>query len=261
MNSIFVNNKLLVLAYDQGLEHGPVDFNLDNCDPKNIFEIALQGGFTGIVVQPGIAEKYYPEYKNKLNLIVKLNGKTKLKSGEPLSLSNCSVKRAVKLGAVAVGYTIYVGSEHEHKMFKEFGEIVEEARNWKIPVIAWMYPRGKNIPDPLNTEVLAYAARVGLELGADIVKVRYNGDFAGFKWLVKNAGRTKVAVAGGPKKPDFVFLKSVEEVMSAGAVGMILGRNIWQHEKPLKISEAVKKIVFEGQTAEEAIKVLHDSGN
>ncbi|MDK2849679.1 MAG: fructose-bisphosphate aldolase, class [Candidatus Woesearchaeota archaeon] len=256
MKSIFVNNKILALAYDQGLEHGPIDFNLDNCNPEFIFRLAIDAGFTGLVVQPGIAEKYYSDFKDKVNLIVKLNGKTRLVNGDPISLSNCSVKRAIALGAVAVGYTIYVGSEHEHKMFKEFGQIVEEARNWKVPVIAWMYPRGKNVPDPMSTEILAYAARVGLELGADVVKVHYNGDIGGFKWLVKNAGRTKVAVAGGSKRADFIFLKNVEEVMNAGAAGMIIGRNIWQHEKPLKMAEAVRKIVFENQSAEEAIKVL-----
>ena len=109
-------------------------------------------------------------------MIVKLNGKTNLvKEVDPYSPQLCSVAEAVSYGASAVGYTIYVGSEFESLMTQEFGRIEQEAEEAGIPVIAWMYPRGKNIPDESDPKMVAYAARVGLELGADIVKIRYTG--------------------------------------------------------------------------------------
>ena len=106
----------MILAYDQGLEHGPTDFNDKNIDPSYIIEIANKGKFNGLVLQKGIAEKYY---RGKVPLILKLNGKTNLLKGEPIAKQLCSVKEAIELGAKAVGYTIYVGSIHEPEMFKE----------------------------------------------------------------------------------------------------------------------------------------------
>ncbi|MEM4282651.1 MAG: hypothetical protein QW559_00170 [Candidatus Woesearchaeota archaeon] len=253
---ILREGKAIFLAYDHGLEHGPsADFNLENCKPERIIEIAEKGGYSGVVLQPGIAEKYYGTIK-KVPLIIKLNGRTSIAKTEPLSLQHCSVKRALKLGADAVGYTIYVGSHHEGQMFKEFGNIVEEAHNSGIPVIGWMYPRGSSVVNEFSTDVIAHAARAGLELGADIVKVKYNRDVLGFKWVVANAGKARVVVAGGEPMPDREFLQMTSEAMSAGAAGIAVGRNVWSHSNPLRITRAIKKIIFEGQDVDRALKQL-----
>ena len=122
LKQILKKNKVLFIAYDQGLEHGPsIDFNDKNIDPKYIIEIAKKGKFQGMVFQKGIAEKYQAEIKkSKIPLILKLNGKTNLYKGEPIARQLCSVKEAIKLGARAVGYTIYIGSAHETFMMHEF---------------------------------------------------------------------------------------------------------------------------------------------
>ena len=100
----------MLLAYDQGFEHGPsLDFNDRNVDPTFIMETAFKGGFNGIVFQKGLAEKYYD---GRVPLIVKTNGKAGLTKGEPNSKQNCSVEYAISLGAKAVGYTIYLGSQY-----------------------------------------------------------------------------------------------------------------------------------------------------
>src|SRR3989344_7438829 len=111
LGKILKKERAMYLAYDQGLEHGPSDFTDENIDPLKIIEIAVKGRFTGIVFHKGIAEKYQKEIKkSKVPLILKLNGKTKLVGGEPISANTCTVKEAIKLGAKAVGYTIYIGS-------------------------------------------------------------------------------------------------------------------------------------------------------
>lgn len=257
LKKLFTKNKSLILAYDHGLEHGVSDFDLKNIDPDYILDIAVKGKFNAVVFQPGLAEKYFQNYKRKIPLIVKLNGKTNIAQIEPVSRQNCSVKRAIKLGADAVGYTIYLGSDFENVMLAEFGKIVEEAHNFKLPVIAWIYPRGKSIGNDRSTEILAYAARTGLELGADIVKINYNHDAEGFKWVVKAAGKTKVVVAGGAKKEDNEELQSTYEIIKAGASGLAIGRGIWQHKEPLKMTKALKKIIFENKSVNEAMKVLN----
>ena len=142
ISKLLYKNKALFLAYDQGLEHGPTDFNAHNVDPEFIMHLAFEGRFSAVACGPGIAEKYYEGMYRDVPLIVKLNGKTRLAKIDPISRQFCSVERAIKLGASAVGYTVYDGSPNEPAMFQEFGKVVEQAHNYGLPVVVWMYPRG-----------------------------------------------------------------------------------------------------------------------
>lgn len=246
LSRITTNGKTIILAYDQGLEHGPTDFNDENIDPNKILEIGSLANLNGIVLQKGIAEKYYlgSAFQTKIPLIVKLNGKTRFINNEPYAPQICSVDEAVKLGASAVGYTVYIGSERQDLMFKEFSVIEREAHNRGLPVIMWAYPRGKGVDDA-DPDVIAYGARVALELGADMVKVKYTGDPKSFAWVVKSAGKTLVVMSGGPKVENVEnFYQQVKEAMSAGACGVVVGRNIWQAQNPLEVAERLREIVF-----------------
>ena len=214
-------------------------------DPAKVLEIAESGYFTGIIFQKGVAEKYYDKRKNKVPLVVKLNGKTNLvKDEDPYSPQVCSVAEALDLDAKAVGYTIYIGSEFESLMTAEFGRVVEEAHEKSLPVIAWMYPRGRNVKDEKSPETIAYAARVGLELGADIVKIRYTGDPKSFRWAVESAGKTKVVVMGGSKEDENTFLRKTKIVLEEGAIGLAVGRNVWQSENPLLIAKKIVGVIW-----------------
>ena len=244
LSKITTGGKAIYLAYDHGIEHGPIDLKGKSIDPNYILNMAVKGGYNAIVLQKGVAEKYYPAYRDKISLIVKLNGKTRLVGGEPMSSQVCSVTEAVELGASAVGYTIYLGSQHEAAMLKEFGQIEEKADQHNLSVIGWMYPRGKAIKDDNSPEITAYAARVGLELGADIVKIKYCGSQECFAKAVKAAGKTKVVLSGGPKVSDEEFLEVIKNIMAAGAIGVAVGRNVWQKENPLEITQKIKEIIF-----------------
>lgn len=246
LNKIMKKGKAIYLAYDQGLEHGPSDFNDKNVNPNYIIDIAKKGRYSAVIFQKGVAEKYNKEIKSSgIPLIIKLNGKTNLYDGEPLSSQLCSVKEAIDLGAVAVGYTIYIGSKFEAKMFKEFESIQREAHSKGLPVVLWVYPRGKSVKGFSKGKLMAYAARTGLELGADIVKLQYNGKPKDLEWAVKSAGKTKVVIAGGLKTDGADLLKKVKEIMNSGAVGLAIGRNVWQSKDPMNITNKLKKIVFE----------------
>ncbi len=245
LSKITKKGKALFLAYDQGLEHGPIEFNDENVNPASIIDIAKKGKFTAIIFQKGIAEKYNSEIKNSgVPLIIKLNGKTNLLKGEPMSEQLCTVDEAISLGASAVGYTIFIGSEYESKMLKEFEKIESESHKKRIPVIAWIYPRGKSIEGRSSTELMAYSARVGLEIGADIVKLQYNGNVADLKWAVKSAGKCKIVLSGGAKTSEKEVLQEAEDAISAGASGLAIGRNVWQAKNPIDISKKIRKIIF-----------------
>ena len=198
LDPILRNGHGMLLAYDHGFEHGPVEFDENSADPKFIMELANSGHFTGVICQKGIAARYYTSagsaQANKVPLIVKLNGKTnyhKDEGEEPVSVQNCTVDEAIELGAVAVGYTIFVGSDQENKMIQEFSAIEREAHEKGLIVMGWMYPRGHHIKSDTDPATLEYAARLGLELNADAVKVKYTGDVESYKRVVQVAGKKK----------------------------------------------------------------------
>ena len=241
---IEIKGKVMLLAYDQGMEHGPVDFNEKSVDPNYIMKIAQNGDFTGVVFQEGVAAKYYKK-ESGVPLIVKLNGKTSFQGEEPLSLQLCTVKKAAEMGAVGVGYTIYVGSQFEEQMMVEFSRIEDEAHERGMIVIAWMYPRGRKVAGRENDrDVVAYGARLALEMNADFVKIPYTGDSESFSWAVRAAGKTGVLAQGG-KKVDWENLEEeVRGVMQAGAAGIAIGRNVWQDENPNEVSKRLAEIVY-----------------
>lgn len=243
---------MLVLPIDQGLEHGPVDFfaNPEALDPEYQFRLARDGKFSAIAVHIGLAEKYFHEYAGDVPLILKLNGKTSIPpDNEAFSALTGTVEDAVRLGADAVGYTIYVGSPAQDRDFDQFLEVRQEAQELGMPIIVWAYPRGDAVGKKGGKESLYaidYAARVALELGADVVKVNYPvasekdqqspapynslklGPDAAFRKVVESAGRSLVLVSGGEKVDDAELLKKVRSSMDAGATGIIFGRNLWQ---------------------------------
>jgi class I fructose-bisphosphate aldolase len=117
-----------------------------------------------------------------------------------------------------------------------------------------MYPRGGRVKIDTSKEVVAYAARAGLEVGADAVKIKYSGDVESFHWAVKCAGKVKVFMSGGPKADaEKDFLKQVREVMDAGAAGIAVGRNVWQSTDPKRMAEKLKAIVIEDNSLEDAL--------
>ncbi len=247
LSKIMRGGRAFYLAYDQGIERGPSEFNDVNVNPLNIIRIAKLGGFNGLIVQKGIADRYRKEIrKSRIPLIIKLNGKTNLVKGEPISRQLCTVKEALKLGAKAVGYTIYIGSKYESVMLEEFEDIFREAHKNNVPAIAWIYPRGKSIKGKSERELMAYSARAGLEIDADIIKIKYDGTPGDLKWAVKAAGngRVKVVVAGGAKTNERTFIKNVKDIMKAGAAGVAVGRNIWKSKNPIELSRKIRRIVF-----------------
>lgn len=237
------DGKAMFLAYDQGLEHGPKDFNEHNADPHYIFQLAHLGKFTAVITQKGVAQKYYSDYKHRVPLIIKLNGKTSLTKSEPYSPLLCTVQEAVELGAVGVGYTVYVGSPREDEMLSMCAAIVHDAHKLHIPVIGWMYPRGEGIVDD-DPNIVAYAARVSLELGCDMVKIKYPGSVEALRWAVHCAGKTKVVVSGGSRVDPKQFSEDIKDWMKAGVAGVAVGRNIWQQEDPLEVADHLRKVIF-----------------
>lgn len=246
ISHLTTNDKMIFLACDQGMEHGPEDFNEQNIDPRFIFETAIRNSLNAVIFGKGIAEKYYGEFRERIPLIMKLNGHTRFNKPNAWGPQNCSVEEAKNLGAAAVGYTIHIGSTNEPEMLKEFGRIVREAHESGLPAIAWVYPRGPEITNPFSSEMTAYAARVGMELGADIVKVYNPGNVGALRWLGLCAGRTRVVISGGDKVSLNEYEEQVKEIMQAGLSGIAVGRNVWQAEDPDQVCAILKDVIYNG---------------
>jgi len=249
------DGKVLILAYDHGLEHGPVDFDAvpESADPAHVFDVATHPAVTSLAVQKGVAEGYYPSYEDDVTLLAKVNGTSNLWMGEYDSAVNWSVDYAAEVGAEAIGFTLYGGSNHEVEMAEEFRDVHERAREHDLPVVMWSYPRGQGVKNDTKPGVIAYAARQALELGADVAKVKYPGSREAMEHVVEMAGRTNVIMSGGSKRSDREFLQNVKEVIDAGGAGLAVGRNVFQREQPERILDALEQIIFEEASVDTAL--------
>jgi class I fructose-bisphosphate aldolase len=235
---------------DQGLEHGPADFfpNPAAVDTDFQFRLAVEGGYSAIALGLGLAEKYGHAYAGRVPLILKLNGKTNIPDdAEAVSPLFASVEDAVRLGADAVGYTLYVGSPRQDQEIREYQKVRQDAERLGMPLVMWAYPRGRAIEQKGGKGTLYaqdYAARVALEMGADIVKLHEPNDAtdrcpepyrslreaapARLRRVVRSGGKVLVLFSGGEKNDDdAAVLRKVKLYMDCGATGVMFGRNMW----------------------------------
>ena len=264
------NGTLLLLPIDQGLEHGPRDFfaNPAALDPEFQLRLARDGGYSGIVFHIGLAERYMRSYAGEVPLVLKVNGKTEIPSDKAaFSPLTASVEQAVRLGADAIGYTLYVGSPSQAEDFKQFREVREEAERYGMPVIVWAYPRGEAIEAKGGRDSLYaidYAARVAHELGADVIKINipkinperdkdapkpYNtletNEAEATARVVRSAGNSMVLFSGGERLDDADVLAKARLAMESGATGLIFGRNMWQRpmDEALRMTAQIKELM------------------
>ncbi len=266
------NGTMLLLPIDHGVEHGPVDFfaNPDSLDPEYQLRLAKEGGYSGIVFHIGLAEKYMRDYAGEVPLVLKLNGKTNIPSdAQAFSALDATVEDAVRLGADAVGYTLYVGSPRQDEDFIQLMRVRADCERYGMPLIVWSYPRGEAIEKKGGRDSLYavdYAARLANELGADVVKLNvpkfddprneespppYNTlykemDYAkAVRKVIISAGKTLVLFSGGSKISDEDLLEKARICMEQGATGLIFGRNMWQRplEEALRLTAKIKEIM------------------
>jgi class I fructose-bisphosphate aldolase len=259
---------LLLLPIDQGIEHGPRDFfpNPASKDPEYQFRLAAEAGYSALACQIGLAEKYYPDYAGQVPLLLKVNGKTDVPpSDRAFSSCNASVEDAVRLGADAVGYTLYVGSPRQDEDLAQLRTVREDCDRYGMPLVIWAYPRGEAIESKGGQNsfyAIDYAARMAMEMGADVVKLNmpkispdkdkdspapYNDldvtQEEAIRQVVASAGRSLVVLSGGSRVDDDALLDQTRLIMDAGGSGVIFGRNVWQREwgEAVEIIERIKE--------------------
>lgn len=272
------SGKLMLFAGDQKIEHLNDDFygegiHSDDANPEHLFKIASQAKIGVFATQRGLIAKYGADYQ-KVPYLVKLNSKTNLvktSQKDPYNGKISEVEEVVELEKnsgttiLAVGYTVYLGSEYEAQMLKEASEIIYQAHKNGLLAVLWVYPRGQAVKDEKDPHLIAGATGVAASLGTDFVKINYPKQEGKeskeiFKEAVCAAGRTQVVCAGGSSTDIKVFLERLYDQIQSGASGNATGRNI--HQKGLKeavsMCNAIYALTVESKNAEEALKIYEE---
>lgn len=251
--------KLVILPVDQGYEHGPIRSfapNPDAHDPDYHFQLAIDAGCNAYAAPLGFLEAGAANFAGQIPLILKLNNSDTLSKVEPCSALTGSVDDALRLGCVAIGYTIYPGSGLRNTMVQELRELTAEAKSKGLAVVVWSYPRGTGLSKEGETalDVSAYAAQIAAQLGAHLIKIKPPTDHieqAEAKKAIEKAqipigtledrvryclkaafnGKRILIFSGGPAKGTDDVLAEIRAIARGGAFGSIVGRNAFQRSR------------------------------
>jgi len=259
----------MILPYDQFIEHDNrhVDPNPLAANPDYITQLAIDGGYNAVAIHYGAAKRYWGKFRGEVPLLLKLNGKTSIPDqSEPLSVHTSWVEDAVRLGAAAVGYTMYYGSPMQTEDLPQLASVRFECDRYGMPLITWAYPRGKDV-DAKGGKDCSYmvesAVRMAVEMGSTVIKanlpVPAPSDFVDNsavpkyyrqvesellalspkeqKWerakrVVEAAQGVPVLFSGGSEIGDDDLIENAQACVDAGCFGFIFGRNMWKREKP-----------------------------
>src|SRR5579863_2737745 len=260
--------RMVILPVDQGFEHGPARSFAGNpaaYDPRYHFELAIEAGCNAYAAPLGFIEAGARDYAGEIPLILKLNDADSLREdADPSQAQTGDVKEALRLGAAAIGFTIYPGSAAQYDLFKQVQALAAEAKSLGLAVVIWSYPRGGDLSKAGETaiDVVAYAAQIAAQLGAHIIKVKLPSDHVELKadipvYEKQNipiatqaervahvvqcafAGRRIVIFSGGEAVFDDNALNAeFQAIRDGGGFGSILGRNSFQRARP----EALKML-------------------
>ncbi len=247
------SGKTVIIPMDHGVTVGPIA-GLE--DMRETISRVVAGGANAILMHKGIVGAGHRGTGRDVGLIIHLSGGTSISPDPNAKELICTVEEAIKLGADAVSVHINLGAETDKEMLGQLGFVSERCLEWQMPLVAMMYTRGAKIENEFDVALVKHAARVGAELGADIVKVPYTGSVESFREVVGGCP-VPVVIAGGPKMgSDEDIFKMVKGALEAGSAGLSIGRNAFQHKKPEKIVAALCKMVHEGAGVEEAAQML-----
>ncbi len=242
------SKKTVIVPMDHGVTIGPVTGLIDI---QETIHRVVKGGANAIVIHKGLVKNGFK--KKNAALIIHLSASTKISPDPNTKMIVCTVEEAIKLGADAVSVHVNLGAENDKSMLKDLGRVGKEAMEWGIPLLAMMYTRGPKIKNEYDVKLVKHAARVGAELGADIVKVVYTGSIESFREVIEGCF-VPVVIAGGEKMDtDRDILEMVRGAMLAGASGVSIGRNVFQHKDPAKILKAISKIVHKDSSPEQVL--------
>ena len=245
--------KTIIVPLDHGVTIGPI---LGLVDLRSTVNEVAEGGANAMLMHKGLPRCSHRQGGRDIGLIIHLSASTSLSPYPNAKSLVGTVEEAVKLGADGVSVHINLGDETEPQMLADLGFVASKCSEWGMPLLAMMYARGPKIKNEYDPQVVAHCARVGEELGADIVKVVYTGDPDSFLQVTEGCC-IPVVIAGGPKLDDTRDLvQMAHDSVQAGGSGLSIGRNVFQHDNTTALVSALAKVVHEGWSVDRAMELL-----
>jgi predicted phospho-2-dehydro-3-deoxyheptonate aldolase len=247
------SKRTVIVPMDHGMTMGPIP---GITDIKTTIDKVVDGGANAIILHKGMVEAGHRGGGKDVGLIIHLSASTSLSPYPNTKVLVCTVEEAVCLGADAVSIHINLGDVMDTAMIRDAGEVSKACRRWGMPLVAMMYTRGEKIKNQFDEKYVKHAARVGAEIGADIVKVNYTGSPETFREVVEGCP-APVVIAGGEKvETDKDVLEMVEGALKAGAAGVSIGRNAFQHKDPIRVVQAICRMTHDRWEMQRALEFL-----
>ena len=245
------DGRAVIIALDHGLIDGPCS-GFER--PGDTIAAVVAGGPDAILTSYGIAARFSAELEG-VGLILRSDG-SESNLGTPSTGSVgqfFGVEDALRVGADALAVTALPGSPAEAATLRNLAHTISEAHRSDLPVMAEMVPGGFDAPPELRgADAVAFAARLGAELGADFIKAPYCEDFS----RVTSSTFAPVVILGGSKGSEAATLDNIRDAVDAGAAGVAMGRNVFQSENPTAMARAVAAVVHDGASGEDAFAIL-----
>ncbi|MBN2155941.1 MAG: fructose-bisphosphate aldolase [Candidatus Lokiarchaeota archaeon] len=256
-----LSENFLFFTIDHGITYGVLP-GLDNVG--DLITKVGSGGADAVILHKGNAKNVLftntyelKPFQQGLGLIIHLNGSPNFSPNPNLKIPVCSVSEALQYGADAVSMHVNIGDDGDGEMLELLGEVSEDCMNWGVPLLTMIYPRGPNVKSEYDPGLISHCVRIGVELGADIIKTNYTGDIDSFKTICEITP-IPIVVAGGPKQKDSIdFYRMISDAMAAGARGAAVGRNIFGSTNPKRSTQIISSIVHKGLSVEEVLKKFH----
>lgn len=245
-------HRTVIVPMDHGITAGPISGLIDL---RATVDKVAEGGANAVLGHMGLPLHGHRGYGKDIGLIIHLSASTNLGPDPNHKVLVTRVTDAIKIGADAVSVHINVGADDEAEMLTDLGRVARTCDQWGMPLLAMMYPRGPKVQSEHEVEYVKHAARVGAELGVDMIKTNYTGSPETFREVVQGC-QIPVVIAGGPKMgTEHELFEMIYDAIRVGAAGVSIGRNVFQAENPILLLRRISKLVHEGYTVEEAEKL------
>ncbi len=245
------SRRTIIVPLDHGVTVGPVA-GIESM--RETVSRVAQGGANAVLMHKGLVSAGHRGQGRDLGLIVHLSASTTHSPSPNFKALVGTVEDAIRLGADAVSLHVNLGDDREKEMLSDLGKITSSAKDWGMPVLAMVYGRGPGMRE-YDPKVVAHCARLGEELGADLVKVNYTGDQESFSRVV-NSCSIPVVIAGGEKmNTRKELLKVVSDSLAAGGAGLSIGRNVFQDEDPVDLLQKLDEIVHQEKDWQDLVDV------
>ncbi len=230
--------RCLMSPLDHGGWLGPVR-GIDR--PRVIAEAVIKGGANALLISPGFYRAVAPLIPPSVAVALRVSLTAGLSAQGTQETPIASLETALRMDADAIAVSVFFGRAGDIDIYRWLAELTDASQRYDLPVIAEMMPPGERSYD---AEAIAHAARIGMEIGADVIKTNYSGDVESFKQVVATAP-VPIIVAGGPSKGDDTStVTMVKEIVAAGAAGVAIGRRVWQADDPQAVTAEIYQALF-----------------